>query len=166
MTASECTIAVVGVGTSPLVELLLADGHHVFAIDISQVALDKLRAAIGEHLRLTTRCADARTVVLDENVDLWHDRAVFHFLVSAADRDAYVTRAAQTVRPGGHLVLATFAMSGPAQCSGLPVLRHDAASIAAAFAPHFVLVDAFELDHLTPWSTHQRFFHALLQRIE
>lgn len=159
-----------GAGASPLVGELLRLGHRVTAVDIASAALDALAAGIRDAAdliddgRLALVVADVRSLRLDEPVDVWHDRAVFHFLVDAADRAAYVRAAAAAVRRGGHLVIATFAPGGPESCSGLPVAQHDAPSLSDEFAGAFELVEAFELDHLTPWSTSQRFTHAVLRR--
>jgi SAM-dependent methyltransferase len=164
-------VLTVGAGASPLVGVLLRTGHHVIAVDIAQAALDALVAELDEtttalaatHLALVV--ADVRSLRVGEQVDVWHDRAVFHFLVDPADRTAYARSAAAAVASGGHLVIATFAPNGPTSCSGLPVTRHDAASLAAVLAPHFELVESFDADHHTPWDAVQHFTHALFRRI-
>lgn len=163
-------VLTVGAGASPLVEALLTSGHHVIAVDIARAALDALVDSLPESVvpladaELSLVVADVRSLDIDEPVDVWHDRAVFHFLVDPADRSAYADAAAKAVASGGHLVIATFAPSGPTSCSGLPVMRHDAASLTASFTPAFELVDSFEADHLTPWGATQRFTHAVLRR--
>jgi SAM-dependent methyltransferase len=158
------TIVSVGAGTSNLVDHLISIGHRVIAVDLSPTALDRLSTRIGPNPNLRTRAGDVRTLSLDEPVDVWHDRAVFHFLTTPADQQAYADAASAIVRPGGHLVLAGFAPTGPAECSGLPVARHDPGSLAVAFAPTFALVESFEADHLTPWGSSQRFVHTLFRR--
>lgn len=166
----QCRVVTVGAGASPLVAALAHLGHQMIAVDIAPAALDALVAGIPEGIdliragRLTLVVADVRSLRLAEPVDVWHDRAVFHFLVDTDDRAAYVRAAAAAVRVGGHLVIATFAPSGPESCSGLPVARHDADSLRADFGEAFELVEAFELDHVTPWSSSQRFTHAVLRR--
>ncbi len=167
-------VLTVGAGASPLAGALLQSGHDVIAVDIARAALDALEDSLDESLaslatdHLSLVVADVRSLRCDgqvvEPVDVWHDRAVFHFLVEATDQTAYADAAAATVSSGGHLVIATFAPSGPTSCSGLPVARHDAASLSAAFAPAFELVDSFEADHHTPWGASQRFTHAVLRR--
>ncbi len=164
----------VGAGASALVGALLAQGLRVTAIDIASAALVALSGelakrsldlqAIDDGHRPRLIVADVRTVRLDHQVDVWHDRAVFHFLVDDDDRRAYAESAAAAVRPGGHLVIAAFAPDGPTSCSGLPVMRHDAASIATAFESAFDLVESFEHTHVTPWSAEQRFTYAVLRR--
>lgn len=163
-------VLTVGAGASPLVGALLASGHQVLAVDIAQAALDTLAAQLDGQLdgqldrRLSLLAADVRSLRIDEPVDVWHDRAVFHFLVDPVDQASYVRAAADAVTIGGHLVIATFAPGGPTTCSGLPVQRHDASSLRAAFAPHFELLETFDADHVTPWQSSQRFTHAVLRR--
>ncbi|MDA3039709.1 MAG: methyltransferase domain-containing protein [Actinomycetota bacterium] len=163
-------VLVVGVGASPLVAELLRFGHHVVAVDIASAALEALVGVLGKWAaaladgQLELVVADVRSLRLDQSVDVWHDRAVFHFLIEPADRAAYAEAAAAAVTSGGHLVMATFAPDGPTSCSGLAVTRHDAGSLGATFAPHFELVESFEVDHVTPWGSTQRFTHALFRR--
>jgi threonine dehydrogenase-like Zn-dependent dehydrogenase len=157
-------VAVIGAGTTPLVGVLAAEGFGVTAIDISTVAIEALRSRCEVTAATTFVVADACEVRLDPPVDTWHDRAVFHFLVDAAERDAYVAAVRASVAVGGHVVLAAFAPGGPDRCSGLAVLRHDAASLLATFGPTFDLVDSFEREHATPRGASQRFTHAVLRR--
>ena len=158
------TIAVIGAGTSALIDELLADGHRVIANDISATPLALLRARVGEHDGLVTLTGDARTVAFAEPISAWHDRATFHFLTTAVDRAAYAAAAARAVGRSGHVVLSAFARGGPTQCSGLVVHQHDEASIADVFAPAFNLIESFETDHTTPSGAIQRFTHAVLTR--
>jgi hypothetical protein len=95
---------------------------------------------------------------------VWHDRATFHFLTEPDRQRAYAARAAAGVRPGGVLILATFAPDGPEMCSGLPVCRHDAASLQRVFEPDFRLLESFRHDHVTPWGTVQHFIYAVFRR--
>ncbi len=163
MALPPSTIVSVGAGTSSLVDHLIERGNKVIAVDLSATALERLAARIGPQPNLRTLTGDVRTLSLSEPIDAWQDRAVFHFLTAPADQQAYV-RAAAAVRPGGHLVLAGFGPSGPAECSGLPVARHAPESLAVTFAPAFELVESFEADHLTPWGSTQRFLHAVFRR--
>jgi trans-aconitate methyltransferase len=135
-------VAVVGSGHATLVmELVRAGYQHVHAVDISATALEGLRDLLSDHVdAVTFHVADVREVKFDEPIAVWHDRATLHFLTDRADQTAYAHRAADAVRPGGHLVMATFGPAGPRECSGLPVTRHDADSLAAVFAPAFELV--------------------------
>jgi hypothetical protein len=97
--------------------------------------------------------------------DLWHDRAVFHFLTQSADRAAYVALLRRSVPVGGHAVIATFALDGPDQCSGLPVQRYDARTLSAELGPGFDLVSSVPETHLTPWGKPQQFNYAVFKRI-
>ncbi len=97
-------------------------------------------------------------------VELWHDRATFHFFTDEADQSAYVSTAALSVCSGGHLVMAEFALDGPQSCSGLPVTRHSETSLRSVFGEAFDLVESFEQDHVTPSGIGQRFVHALMIR--
>ncbi len=156
----------VGAGASTLISDLIADGYRsIEAIDIASAALDQLAGHLGEFAELVgRRVADVRTVTFDSPVDVWHDRAVFHFLTSPADQSAYVDRAAAAVAVGGSLVFAGFAPGGPIQCSGLDIAQHDADSLRSIFGAAFDLIESFERDHQTPWGAPQRFTHALLRR--
>jgi hypothetical protein len=95
---------------------------------------------------------------------LWHDRAAFHFLIDPAARDRYLATAAAAVRPGGHLVLATFAEDGPERCSGLPVARYDAEALRALVAPPFSPVAERRAGHRTPGGALQAFTWASFRR--
>lgn len=166
VSAPSARIAVIGAGTSALIHELVAAGHtSIVAVDISSVALDKLGLALGQHAgAVELACADMRSVRLDRPVDVWHDRAAFHFLVDPADRAAYAKAAARAVVPNGHVIIAAFAERGPDHCSGLPVARQTAASLEREFADAFDLVEAFEREHTTPRGVDQPFVHALLRR--
>lgn len=164
--ARDAAIVDIGSGASRLVDALLTQGFtQVSALDISKAALATARARIG------ASAAKVQWIVGDvtqwrpaQSYDLWHDRAAFHFLTAAADRAAYAERVRQAVRPGGHVIIATFALDGPERCSGLPVMRHDAQSIAAALGPAFGLVETRRHDHRTPTGAIQRFQFSRFQR--
>jgi len=165
----EAPVIDVGAGRSTLVDDLLARGFiDVSALDISAGALAQSRARLGN---------DARKVRwLEGNVleaqlpparfDLWHDRAVFHFLTDAADRARYVALCARSLRMGGFALIATFAADGPEKCSGLPVCRYDAAALAAEFGPGFETLAHSREQHRTPFDTLQSFTYLLLRRID
>lgn len=166
VSASSDRIVAVGAGTSALiVELLDAGYAPVITVDIAQKALDRLRSRLGDRADdVEFVQADVRAVRFSVPLDVWHDRATFHFLTDRDDQAAYAASAAAAVRPGGHLVMATFADNGPEECSGLPVARHGPASLASVFGDSFDLVDSFERQHRTPWGALQSFNHALMRR--
>ena len=162
----ESSVIDIGGGASRLVDHLIDRGfRHVTVLDISQAALDAARARLGE------RGSEVEWVVADvtkwhpaHTFDIWHDRAALHFLVDAADRSAYLDRLRQVVRPGGHVIIGTFAIDGPEKCSGLPVIRYDTASLAGQLGKGFELVDSRRQEHSTPWDYRQRFQFCIFRR--
>ena len=134
-------------------------------LDIAAAAIERAKARLGDRAdRVRWIVGDVLMLEALPAVDLWHDRAVFHFLVEPQDQRRYVEQAAASVVPGGHLIVATFGPEGPERCSGLPVMRRDAASIEAAFAPAFRLIDSVSETHVTPWGKPQAFVYGLMQR--
>jgi SAM-dependent methyltransferase len=156
----------IGGGRSFLVDELLARGFHdVSVLDISAVAIAASRARLGARADAVHWIrADLTAWVPDRRYRLWHDRAVFHFLVEPRDQERYARTAAAAIAPGGGLILATFAADGPTQCSGLPVARWGAHSLAARFAPDFSLQDSRHEEHVTPSGRIQPFTWILLKR--
>jgi SAM-dependent methyltransferase len=127
-------------------------------LDLSAAALAAAKARIGDTAKqVEWITADVTTWEPSQTYDVWHDRAVFHFLTDPADQAAYVDRLRRALRRGGHVIIGTFAPDGPEKCSGLPVARHNADSLGAVLGREFVLVDARPHEHLTPWATTQRF---------
>src|SRR5690606_16333278 len=96
--------------------------------------------------------------------DFWHDRAAFHFLTQAADRAAYIEALHEAVRPGGHAIIATFAPDGPERCSGLPIVRYDAETLAQVVGAAFELIGQGRQVHATPWGSSQSFQFSVLRR--
>ena len=152
----------VGGGEATLVDDLVARGYgDVTVLDISQVAIEVAKARMGPAaapVRWIT--GDITQVELEAaRYDLWHDRAVFHFLTKADDRAAYVRQVARAVRPGGHVIVATFGPEGPEKCSGMDVVRYDAGSLHGEFGAKFRLLDSVTELHETPWGTPQQFMY-------
>jgi SAM-dependent methyltransferase len=141
-----------GGGASVVVDHLLArEFTDVSVLDVSKVALDNTRARLGPNAeRVHWLHRDIFDWVPERPFDLWHDRAVFHFLIDEDERESYLQVLRSGVAPGGRVVVATFDAHGPTHCSGLPVLRYGAAELAQVFAPHFDLVDTRSEEHLTP----------------
>jgi SAM-dependent methyltransferase len=159
---ADASIADIGGGASTLVDHLLSAGfHHVTVVDLAGHALAAARARLG------AKAASVRWIEGDvthpvlpaSSVDLWHDRAVFHFLTDQKDREAYVAQARRAIRANGQLIIATFAPDGPTHCSGLPVARYDAAALHAEFAPAFDLVAHATEVHMTPAGHAQSFLY-------
>jgi SAM-dependent methyltransferase len=162
----DAAVIDVGGGASRLVDGLLDRGHpDPVVADISGRALEHARRRLGDRAAAATFVeADVRTLALGRRFDVWHDRAVLHFLVDAVDREAYVEAMDRHLRVGGHAVVATFAPDGPTACSGLPVRRYDAEAIAALLGPGYRLVSHGREDHATPSGDVQPFVRAVLRR--
>lgn len=158
----EAAIIDVGGGDSLLVDHLLNAGYtRVTVLDISGAALRRTQERLADRAgQVTWLEADATGLSSCGPFDLWHDRAVFHFLTEAADRRRYVAGLRERLRPGGHLVLATFALSGPPKCSGLDVKRYGPEELRGELGETFQLVESFEEVHVTPRGVRQPFFHS------
>ena len=163
---TAASIIDVGGGASRLVDALLDAGYRsITVLDLSEKALATSRA------RLAARGAQASWVVADVTAwqpsaafDVWHDRAAFHFLTEPKDRAAYGERVRKAVRPGGHVIIGTFALDGPERCSGLPVVRHDDSSIGEVLGRTFKLAESRRHDHRTPGGSVQRFQFSRFRR--
>ena len=156
----------VGGGASRLAERLLDRGYSVTVIDISKTAIDRAKN------RLRDRASQIQWIVADVtdnpqlgSFDVWHDRAVFHFLTASADRAADTTKLARTIAVGGHAVIATFALDGLQKCSGLEVRRYDGQTLAAELGPQFNLLKSVPEVHMTPWGGEQSFQYSLFRRV-
>ena len=157
----------VGGGTSRLADALLADGYRdITVLDISAVALERSKTRLGRRAdAVSWIVADVTQWKPARTWDIWHDRAVFHFLTDAAAQDAYLEALKQGTRPGSAVIMATFAPAGPERCSGLPVQRYSAASLAARLGADFRLYAERDEMHPTPFGTEQAFTYAALRRI-
>lgn len=161
------SIVDIGGGASRLVDALLREGvGSITVLDISPAALDAAKARLGAAANAVEWiAADVTQWTPERRYDIWHDRAAFHFLTEADARAAYVERLRGALKPGGHAVIATFALDGPERCSGLPVVRYDPAGLAAVLGPSFALVDQRRHVHATPWGSTQSFQFSLLKRV-
>jgi 2-polyprenyl-3-methyl-5-hydroxy-6-metoxy-1,4-benzoquinol methylase len=164
---TDAAIIDIGGGASRLVDALAERKiGKITVLDLSAVALDAARERLGE------KGADVKWVVADvttwepsQTYDLWHDRAALHFLTDASDRSAYVGNLKKAVRPGGHVIIGTFALDGPERCSGLPIMRYDAGVLGAILGIEFDLMDSRRHDHTTPWGAVQRFQFSTFRRL-
>jgi trans-aconitate methyltransferase len=156
----------VGGGTSTLIDVLLDAGwRDVTVLDVSPEALEAVRARLGQRRHAVSLvAADVLLWQPERSYDVWHDRAVFHFLVDLAERERYVATASSAVAPGGAVVLGAFAADGPTHCSGLPTARYAADELAHAFAPAFQLTHHEREGHITPDGTVQPFTWVVLRR--
>jgi SAM-dependent methyltransferase len=164
--SADAEIIDIGGGASRLVDHLLRENFgRLTVLDLSGAALDTARKRLGESAAgVKWVVADVTTWQPLQTYDLWHDRAAFHFLTDQGDQSAYVERLKQTVKPAGFVIIGTFAPDGPERCSGLPIVRHDAATLAARLGHEFDLIDARRHEHTTPWGAVQRFQFATFRR--
>lgn len=157
----------VGGGASVLVDCLLDAGFTQLAVlDLSGAALALTRIRLGPRAAVVHWFeADVTEFRPSMRFALWHDRAVFHFLTASAERARYVESLKASLVPGGHVIIATFALDGPAQCSGLEVARYDAAGIGAELGAEFRFQEQVDETHLTPWQTEQHFSYFRFRRL-
>ncbi len=162
--ACESAIIDVGAGASPLVDGLATAGYRqITVLDLSAAALAQAQERIPDaETSVVWRRGDVLTVEFPAAAfDVWHDRAVFHFLTDAADRARYVAQVRHAVRRGGYVLVATFAEDGPTRCSGLDVARYSPAALHGEFGNDFHLVESRREVHSTPWGAQQTFTYCL-----
>lgn len=157
----------VGGGASMLVDDLLSAGYEdVTVLDLSGSAIETAKSRLGESAR-SVQWLEAN--ILDVGLpvsayDVWHDRAVFHFLTNDKDRHAYVNQVLHAVKPGGLVIVATFAEDGPTECSGLPVMRYNAQQLHSEFGEPFVLLGHEKESHHTPGGNEQKFVYCFCRK--
>ena len=157
----------VGGGASLLIDWLLADGYRQLAVlDISGAALAVVRQRLGERAAdIEWHEADVTQFNAPHLFSLWHDRAVFHFLTAAEDRQRYVEVLRRTLISGGHVIIPAFAPGGPTRCSGLEIVQYDAAKLMAELGPDFRLEEQQTETHLTPAGKEQLFGFFRLRKL-
>ncbi|QZH74017.1 MAG: class I SAM-dependent methyltransferase [Erythrobacter sp.] len=157
----------IGGGASRMPEALLELGFaDVACLDLSAAALDVAKRRMGDAAsRVRWIVADITEWDPDRSYDLWHDRAVFHFLTEPQDQAHYAASIASGLVSGGVAIIGTFAPDGPERCSGLPVARHDAESLAAILGPAFTLLSELRHDHLTPGGSIQKFQFSTFRKL-
>lgn len=163
----EAAIIDVGGGSSTLVDDLLAHGFaDVSVLDISAAALEKSRVRLGaKAAQVEWIEADITRASLPENhYDVWHDRAVFHFLTDPEDRRKYVGLVMRSLKPGGHIIVASFGENGPQKCSGLEVVRYSPETMHEEFGGAFELVKSLNEKHETPFGTSQEFIYCYCRK--
>ncbi len=162
----DASIIDIGGGASRLPDALLEAGFSsITVLDLSEKAMQVSQARLGERgAMIKWIAADVTAWQPPGTYDVWHDRAAFHFLTDPKDQAAYAERVARAVRPGGHVIIGTFAPDGPERCSGLPIVRHDAASLGSILGPSFALVESRRHEHLTPAGAIQRFQFSRFRR--
>lgn len=155
----------VGAGWSTLVDHLVDRQYRdLTAVDLSTTALDTVRSRLGpagEHV--VFQMADVLDLRPNRRYTLWHDRAVYHFLIEPDERADYFASLERCLRPGGRVIVATFGPDGPTTCSGLPIVRYTHRELAAEF-PNYELIATSGEEHVTPWGSTQQFTALLLRR--
>jgi ubiquinone/menaquinone biosynthesis C-methylase UbiE len=162
----DARIVDVGGGASRLVDALLVDGYgRLTVLDLAAPALERARQRLGSRAAsVSWVAADVTSWRPDGTFDVWHDRAVFHFLVRPEERAAYRSALLRALRAGGHAIVATFAADGPERCSGLPVARYDPDALAVELGPELRLVESLREEHRTPGGKVQRFQYSRFVR--
>jgi len=160
--ARSASIIDIGGGESTLVDDLLLRGYKSLnVLDVSPTAIEVTKKRLGTAAKqVRWLVGDIVEIEMEPHAyDLWHDRAVFHFLTTPERRLAYVRQVTRAVRPGGHVIVSTFGPEGPTKCSGLDVMRYDAESLHGEFGGHFRLVESSKELHETPFGTTQQFLY-------
>lgn len=164
---NKAAIIDAGGGASTLIDDLLAEGYtNITVLDLSSTALKVAKQRLGKFTDSVNWIeGDVTTVEFPlHQFDIWHDRAVFQFLTDLADRQAYVKQVMQAVRPGGHVIIATFAEDGPEKCSGLSAMRYAPESLHAEFGNDFLLIEHKKELHQTPFDTKQQFIYCYCRK--
>jgi SAM-dependent methyltransferase len=159
----------VGGGASVLVDRLLARGYrNVAVLDISVAALEFAQARLGDRaVQVEWLASDIVEFRPAHTFDIWHDRAVFHFLTDAADRRAYVAAMDRALEPGGHVIIGAFALEGPRKCSGLDVVQYNADKLSAELGDGYRLVEQLQETHFTPTGKAQEFgFYRFVRSVQ
>ena len=155
----------IGAGDSKLVDNLLAVGfRNITVLDVSSNALNRVKKRLGN------RANDVKWIVSDlmefktnNRYDLWHDRAVLHFLTEEEEINRYVEKIKQLLKPNGYLIVSTFSLKGPKKCSGLDIKQYSKDSMKKIFSG-FEHIKSFEEEHLTPWENSQIFIYSLFKK--
>ena len=166
LTPETCVVDIGG-GESHLVDVLTRRGMTCLAVlDVSTAALEHARARLGDVAHVPTWiAADVTGDWSLKPMDIWHDRAVFHFLTDASDRARYLRHLRNTLKPNGSAIIATFALDGPQTCSGLAVARYSSETLAAELGETFQLMESVAHTHMTPWGAAQSFQYSRFARV-
>ena len=164
----DLSVIDVGGGSSPLGSEVASRGGHATVVDISPSALQRSREMHASHnLPIQFVAADVTKPFLVDapsSFDIWHDRAVFHFLSSEPDIGSYLSNLKRLLKRDGFVAVSTFSLDGPLQCSGLTVRRYNHGDLARVFGDEFELVFHSYATHVTPWGAEQHFVHCLFKR--
>jgi len=157
----------IGGGASTLVDLLLDAGYqNLSVLDIAHGAIEQAKSRLGSGAdKVTWLEQDITGFSPDEPYDVWHDRAVFHFLTDQIDRSSYVRIMSRALKPGAHAIIATFDLDGPVRCSGLDIVRYSPETMSAVLGDNFQLVETRTEAHVTPRAAVQNFVYCRYKRV-
>lgn len=157
----------IGGGASTLVDCLLDAGYqNLSVLDIAHSAIEQAKHRLGKRAsEVEWLECDITKFSPDNSFDLWHDRAVFHFLGDEKDRLSYLQVLSQAVSPGGHVIIATFNLDGPEKCSGLDVVRYSPETMSAVLGENFQLLEVTTEEHKTPGNILQKFVYCRFKRV-
>jgi ubiquinone/menaquinone biosynthesis C-methylase UbiE len=164
----DAAIIDVGGGSSTLADDLLIEGFiDVTVLDISRAALDRSRERLGSKAdQIESVEADiTKSDLPEDRYDVWHDRAVFHFLTDEEDRRRYIDLVLRSLKPGAHIIVASFSPNGPQKCSGLDVVRYSPSAISETFGGNFTMLDSMTETHETPFGTSQEFVYCYCRKL-
>ena len=160
----DAKIIDIGAGDSKLVDNLIDKGfRNITILDISTTALNKVKKRLGNRADVKYIASDLREFKTDERYDIWHDRAVLHFLTTDEDVNMYVGIVKRFLKPHGYLIVSTFSVNGPKTCSGLNVTQYSEDSIKKLFRD-FEHIRSFEEEHKTPFNTKQNFIYSIFRK--
>lgn len=156
----------IGGGASTLADFILDAGYeNLSVLDISHAAIEQAKSRLGDRAQKVTWLEhDITEFITDEPFDVWHDRAVFHFLTEAGDRSRYVHVMARALKTGAHAIIATFDPDGPEKCSGLDVVRYSPQTLSDVLGDDFRLVETSTEEHVTPSGSSQNFVYCRFVR--
>ena len=165
-TDKSISIIDIGSGRSRILKNLIKNEYdNLTYLDISQEACSKSKISLGNKRDLVEwHVVNVLDFNTEKNFSIWHDRAVFHFLISKEDVEQYKQVALKNIVKGGYLILGTFSENGPEKCSGLNVFRHSPESLKKIFNPEFKMIKSFTIDHKTPFDTNQNFLFSIFKK--
>ena len=165
-TDKSISIIDIGSGRSKILKNLIENKYDDLTyLDISQEACSKSKISLGNKQDLVEwHVLNVLDFNTEKNFSIWHDRAVFHFLISKEDIEKYKQVALKNIVQGGYLILGTFSENGPEKCSGLNVSRYSTESLKEIFNPEFKMIESFTIDHKTPFNTTQNFLFSIFKK--
>jgi len=157
----------IGAGASTLVDFLLDAGYRNLTVhDIARGAIEQAQSRLGSRAdKITWLERDILTYSTNKPFDIWHDRAVFHFLTNTDDQSNYVHTMFEALKPGAHAIMATFDLNGPEKCSGLDIVRYNPEKLSTVLGDSFQLIETTTENHITPHGSSQNFVYCRFKRV-